>query len=234
MFFNIKKIASLAVISFVGLLSSLDVVLAATTEYGISVSQVEICKSSACSSPKILGSGAATFDIASASVGSAIGSYAATDDCPIGTIYTHIRVTMSRAITITGSVPNASIIGGVAGLGASHCATVTGADATGGAIGDVAVGTADAVTASQILWVPNINAFGGGIPSAAEFSAEGITLVDANNMQFLVALAAPITIGQTPPTIEVNFSTANSLGAFNNGGACGMFPLPPSVSLVIR
>jgi len=86
---------------------------------------------------------------------------------------------------------------------------------------------------AQNLVVPNTGVFGGQ-PTAGQFAAQGITLVDNNTFTFLRALPSPITIGAPPPPIDVSFSTAQALGAFNNGGACGMFPQPPSATMTVK
>lgn len=71
------------------------------TRYDVNVQEVALCSDATCTSNYIVGSGARTFDIASATVGSAIGSYAKVDAVPVG-VYTHVRVVVSRTFTISG------------------------------------------------------------------------------------------------------------------------------------
>lgn len=74
----------------------------AATRYDVNVQEVALCQDSACASSSVVGSGAKTFDIASAAVGTAIGSYAKVDALPVG-VYSHIRVVISRTFTISGA-----------------------------------------------------------------------------------------------------------------------------------
>lgn len=74
----------------------------AATKYEVNVLSVSLCQSSSCTSPVTVGSSSQSFDIASAAVGSAIGSYASFDSVTTGT-YTHIQVVVSRSFTISGS-----------------------------------------------------------------------------------------------------------------------------------
>lgn len=74
----------------------------AATKYEVNVQSVALCQNSTCSSPVTVGSSAQSFDIASAAVGSAIGSYANFDSVTAGT-YTHIQVIASRSFTISGT-----------------------------------------------------------------------------------------------------------------------------------
>lgn len=71
------------------------------TLYNVDVREVKLCQDGACASGYVVGSGSKTFDIASASAGSDVGSYANTDAIPQGT-YTHIRVVLSRTFTVAG------------------------------------------------------------------------------------------------------------------------------------
>lgn len=72
------------------------------TRYDVNVQEVSLCSDAACAGSFTVGSGARTFDIASATVGAAIGSYAKVDAVPVG-VYTHVRVVVSRTFTISGA-----------------------------------------------------------------------------------------------------------------------------------
>ncbi len=191
--------------------------------YIVSVVSVELCSSSACGSPFLLGSGSKNFDIASAAVGSAIGSYASTSGLPQGRTFTHIRTKMSRILQIAGNG------GQPPGVGAD-CIT----DGTAGTAAAGAVLTEGGAIAVSNLVVPNIGAFGGQ-PTAGQYAAQGITLIDGTTFQFLTALTSPFTVGTTPPNIDIAFQTATAVGAVNDGANdCRMFPQPPVVSLTIN
>lgn len=74
------------------------------TRYDVTVLEVALCQEATCTSPApyIVGSGTQAFDIASATVGAAVGSYAGFDQVPAGT-YTHMRSIVSSTFTITGA-----------------------------------------------------------------------------------------------------------------------------------
>lgn len=72
------------------------------TKYEVDVQEVKLCMDALCTSGYVLGTGSKTFDIASATAGAAVGSYAAIDNIPAGT-YTYIRVILGSTFTITGT-----------------------------------------------------------------------------------------------------------------------------------
>lgn len=199
------------------------------TTYNVTINQVELCKSAACTSPIVVGSGAKAFDIASAAIGASIGSYASLDSIPKGTTITHIRATMPRAIGIAGSTADPGNVGGTCGTDV--------ADATS-AIAVAGVGIIGGGGTTQNLVVPNELAFAGE-PAAGTYAAEGIVLTSATEMTFTFALTSPFTMGDSPPVIDISFKTATSLQSFDSngavaGGTCSMLPGPPLVSVTVR
>jgi hypothetical protein len=80
------------------------------TRYDVSVASVALCTEATCASPVTVGSGARVFDIASAAVGSAVGSYANMDNLSAGS-YTHVQTTVSRTFTVTGAAIIAAGVG---------------------------------------------------------------------------------------------------------------------------
>ena len=68
---------------------------ATPSSYKTTVSKVELCTSSACTSTTVLGSSSKTFDIASASAGADVGTYLSDFTLPIGTTFTHMRRTIN-------------------------------------------------------------------------------------------------------------------------------------------
>lgn len=218
-------VAALALAVTLSTQAMAQIVTGPASTYIVSVTSIELCSSSACSSPFLLGSGSKDFDIASAAVGGAIGAYASTSGMPIGRTFTHIRTRLSRTIQIAG---NAGEPAGLAPGG--DCIT----DGTAGTAGAGAVLAEAGTLAVSNLVVPNIGAFGGQ-PTADQYSAQGITLIDATTFQFLTQLIRPITVGATPPNIDIAFQTQNAVGAANDGGGdCLMFPQPPVVTLTIN
>lgn len=127
-----KKIFIALLLSYSG--TSLAVCVSGTcgpaTRYDVNVQEVALCQEATCTTPApyIVGSGVRTFDIASAAVGAAVGTYANFDAVPAGT-YTHVRLIFSRTFTITAaavapcaaqtaaplSIPNGAPIDALAG-----------------------------------------------------------------------------------------------------------------------
>ena len=76
--------------------------------YKVTVKKVELCQDSACATSTTVGDSSKVFDIASKSAGADVGSYASTSGLPLGTTFTHLRVTIDRTMTIQGTVEMAS------------------------------------------------------------------------------------------------------------------------------
>ena len=76
----------------------------AATVYKVTMKKVELCTASAdiddCENSVTLGTGDKVIDIASVAAGASAASYGNTALLPLGQVYTHMRVTISRKITI--------------------------------------------------------------------------------------------------------------------------------------
>ena len=206
------------------------------TQYTIQVTQIALCASSTCGSPVMLGNTSQSFDIASAAVGGALGSFASTSGLPVGTTFTHLQTTMSRTISIDGTVTDGA---NLAGITNTACRTDTAND--GGAAGAAATagdGAEGAGTSSaQDLFVPTPLSFGGGtLPTTASYTNEGIGLpLGASTMTYMVALSSPFTTTSEEPSINIAFNTQSALGTFNGGANnCKMVPQPPVVTISIE
>ncbi len=207
----------------------------AATTYNITINKIELCTSSACSSPLTIGSSAKAFDIASASVGAELGSYAPLNSIPKGTTVTHVRVTMSRSIGIAGETSGPD--GAVSPLDGTTAITNCGTDAndatvvngTTPGVGIYGTGGTPGAGAGGLttLFVPNDDG-----NSGATYTAAGITLSSATEMQILASLGSPITMGDIPPLIDIAFETAAGVQAYAKiGGGCSMVPGAPIVSI---
>ena len=79
-------------------------------QYSVTMKKMELCTGygnsnawdTSCSGPFVLAEKDLTFDVASVGVGAAIATYADTSGLPIGTTYTHARVTLNKDFTIKG------------------------------------------------------------------------------------------------------------------------------------
>ena len=77
------------------------------TEYKITMTLLELCDSTStltsCNNPVVIGSGSSgVVDIAGTTAGAAAASYGTLSSVPLGTTFTYMQITMSRAMTITG------------------------------------------------------------------------------------------------------------------------------------
>jgi len=220
----------------VGLLSlffttnNANAALGDATTYEITITKIEICESSACTSPLTIGSSSKEFNIASAAVGAEIGTYAPLNTIPKGTTATHMRVTMSRAIDIAGVVDGIIAGGGAPNYSCGTDSTDTTSTITAGGVGEVGGNG----TSAQTLYVPNELAIGGVSPAAGTYAAAGITLISATELRILHSLGKTVTMGDIPPVIDIAFYTEDALQAENNGlNGCLMLPGVPTVEITI-
>ena len=189
--------------------------------YEVTITKVELCRTSACSSPFIMGSGNQSFDIAAVTAGQDVGGYVSTEGIPLHQTWSHVRVTISTTINIAGE-----------GLdnGGQSCHTVTGqanGAHTGIGTGTVAAGVQGT---TQALVIPNDNV--GGL-STADYTAYNLSkTAGASTATVTYPLTSPYTCKGDSPRIEVQFNTNEALGLFQTGaGTCGVFPRPPSVTI---
>lgn len=198
------------------------------TTYEVTLKKVELCAQGSaidltgtaqptCLSPFVLGNETEAFDIASASVGAAIGGYGDFSSPPAGTTYTHARMTLSRTFTLAGL------------LAGSGCRTDS--SGTPGNAGNAAIGTHDgAPGTAQTMVIVDTNAFAPGTPSDQDYWQNGLVLNGAD-FTFTAELPQPFVATGTLPTIRVAFNTQQGLGGMFNGGVCLLYPGYPSVTL---
>ena len=105
-----KKIFNLLLSTLLLSLVNIEITHAADNEnYGmpeilkITMKKVELCSDSACATAVTVGERDMKADIAAADAGAQVGNFSSTTGIPAGT-YTHIQITMDRAIQVTGSV----------------------------------------------------------------------------------------------------------------------------------
>jgi len=214
--------------------------LGAATTYIITVEKFELCTDIAngggCVGAFVLGSGSKSFDIASATAGSQVGSYVNNVNLPIGATYRYLRITLSRTFTIAGVVNGVTNIGGT-----GNCRT-GGADATGYDLATEGTGLSTAGTPSaQRLNLPNVGAWGGGYPNyptTVGGTSDPAVDLQPNSTTFATTwqLSQPFTVTATPPTIQLAFDTQSALGAGSDqgDGICHMGPQPPTIVITVR
>jgi len=193
--------------------------------YNVTITKAELCHSSACSNPFLLGAGNKSFNIASASAGADVGSFVDISQIPLFQTWTHVRVTISSTISVGGTWTDGD---------GDACGTSNAAQASGHAA--VYSASAGGTAAAANFVIPNV-----GFSGITQADFDGFNLSKAGGAAtatVLYPLSAPYVCKGVMPHIAVKFNTASALGyvAGTNGGAntaCQAFPRPPDVSITV-
>ena len=200
----------------------------AATEYEVTMKKVELCSDATCTTPITVGERDMAADIAAADAGATVGSYASTSGIPSGT-YSHIRITISRTIQITGTV----VISG-----SSSCFTDGGTDN----VADNLLVTTATAASSTAMYLVNDDKYKVG---TGDTSAENITIgytnptyatsmsVSGDNAVMIYELTEPYTRLLKAPVIKVAFNTENAVGC-EDTTADVMWIEEPYVSITIQ
>ena len=200
----------------------------AATEYEITMKKVELCSDATCTTPITVGETDMAADIAAADAGATVGNYASTSGIPSGT-YSHIRITISRTIQITGTV----VISG-----SSSCFTDGGTDN----VADNLLVTTATSASSTSMYLVNDDKYKVG---SGDTSAENITIgytnpkyassmsVSGDNAIMIYKLTEPYTRLLKAPVIKVSFNTENAVGC-EDTTADVMWIQEPYVSISIQ
>jgi len=197
------------------------------TKYIVTMQKVELCEDSACATSTTVGDATMNVDIASVSAGADIGSYAPTTGLPLGKTFTHLRVTISRTFTVTGTVTISSTV----------CATDGGTDSTATSLLDAGTGTATSTSmylADAATYDASDGSTGGSDLTIAYSSptyASSMT-VSGSTAVMIYELTNPYTVGITAPVIKVVFNTDTALGATDD--ACVMWLQEPYCEITIQ
>ena len=204
--------------------TSLFAAAATPSSYKPTVTKVELCTSSSCSDPVVLGTTTKEFDIASASVGADVGTYLSDFTITLGKTYTHMRSTISSTFKVTGTVTVGSeTCNTVASPSVASTATLTAKNATDGTL------------AEMEYIIPDTNGGGDYSDLTSSFASTGTAKTDgASTFTFTVAMAVPYTPKSTDvPKITMTFNVADTLVATESGGTCVMYLEPPVQSVTI-
>ena len=197
------------------------------SEYIVQMEKLELCEDSACATSTTVGDSKMKVNIASVSAGADIGSYAATTGLPLGTTFSHLRVTVSRTFTVTGSVT----------AGSTDCVTDGGTDSTATHLLDAGTGTAVSTT----MYLSDADGYA---VSDGDNDADQITMsyssptyatsmtVSGDTAVMIYKLTSAYTVGMRAPTIKVIFNTNTALGADDN--ACVMWLQEPYCQITIN
>jgi len=198
------------------------------TEYEITMKKVELCSDATCTTPITVGERDMAADIAAADAGATVGNYASTSGIPSGT-YSHIRITISRTIQITGTV----VISG-----SSSCFTDGGTDN----VADNLLVTTATSASSTTMYLVNDDSYEVGTGTT---DSENITIgytnptyatsmsVSGDNAVMIYELTEPYTRLLKAPVIKIAFNTENAVGC-EDTTADVMWIEEPYVSITIQ
>lgn len=198
------------------------------TEYEITMKKVELCSDATCTTPITVGETDMAADIAAADAGATVGSYASTSGIPSGT-YSHIRITISRTIQITGTVVISD---------SSSCFTDGGTDN----VADNLLVTTATSASSTTMYLVNDDSYEVGTGTT---DSENITIgytnptyassmsVSGDNAVMIYELTEPYTRLLKAPVIKVAFNTENAVGC-EDTTADVMWIEEPYVSITIQ
>jgi hypothetical protein len=232
--------------------SNAATVKGAASVYKVTMTKLEMCTASTgvtnCEGAVVIGSGAKTIDIAAVDAGAAAGSYGDVALLPLGTTYTHMRVTILRKFTVktaaaidTAATPDA-------------CVTQAATDTL---YGDTeaarkfthAITVADDGTAAEMnLYLTNdsfticTNATcSTNTSSTNDYSSptyatymEGHDADTGTEHIMIFALTSPYTVTMIPPTVTISFGTQEAIGASNVGSRCMMIAFEPVCTITIK
>jgi len=177
------------------------------TEYEITMKKVELCSDATCTTPITVGEIDMAADIAAADAGATVGNYASTAGIPSGT-YSHIRITISRTIQITGTVVISD---------SSSCFTDGGTDNVANNL--LATTATSASSTTMYLVDDDSYAVGTGAATGSDITI-GYTnptyatsmSVSGDNAVMIYELTEPYTRLLKAPVIKVAFNTENAVG----------------------
>jgi len=232
--------------------SNAATVKGAASVYKITMTKLEMCTASTgvtnCDGAVVIGSGTQVIDIAAVDAGAVAGTYGDVALLPLGTTYTHMRVTVLRKFTVkTAAAINTAET-------PDNCVTQAATDTL---YGDTeaarkfthAITVADDGTAAEMnLYLTNdsfticTNATCGTTSSRTnDYSSptyatymEGHDADTGTEHIMIFALTSPYTVTMIPPTVTISFGTQEAIGASNVGSRCMMIAFEPVCTITIK
>ena len=206
----------------------------AATVYKVTMKKVELCTAStgvsSCENAVIIGDTSKEVNIVDAAEGAAAANYGDPALLPLGTTYSHMRVTIDRKFIIKADLA-------VEGVDTGNCATT--AALSGSAEADLylkndqmktctnaacsAVSTANTVTYQQ------------GVVST--FQSQHADESSSDDHVLVYELTTPYTVALISPIIDISFGTQKAVKATevaDGAEACYFEPMEPIVTVTIK
>jgi len=245
--------------------------------YKVTMEKIEFCTNysttdfddiataeTACQNAVTIGTGSMEVDIASVDSGATAAAYGDTKLLPLGTTFTHLRVTINRKFTIrsesaidtgqsddtdnckTITTTNAHYPNSIAAEKYTHRIVV----AEGGTRAEMelysADGGKDGDTSNNYKRCNNATCSGvGGVsdanwqyPSASDLASaiamETMTSSSGDTQSLIYKFKNPITVGLTTPKVDIAFGTREAIGVNEVNSLCQFYPEEPQVLITVK
>lgn len=198
-----------------------------SSQYTVTLKSFDFCTSAACSTYVNVTTKTQAIDIASATAGADVGTYASVTVPPLvtGITYSHVRIRMSGTFTIKGFGTD----------GVNNCRTEAANGYTSlttplGGAKEASAALAQANATAQLMTVPTAGSQPGGQPVLPS----GI-VQDGGDLVMTMSIT-PFTVGAAAPTVVVKFDTSSTILFIQTGptGCELAFPQPPTVTATFR
>jgi len=233
------------ILIFIFTLSLADNVMAVdgpASIYKIVIRKIELCDNTStiasCKNPVILFSGTSdAMDIAATEAGAAAGSLGSLANAKFGTSYTHLQITMNRAMDISGSA--------VDGAGTT-CYTVNGSVGTHSlnSDGTTSSGSQAETTLFAATVATNHTTALNSLTTLTDTETAGTVIAGDTLFQYRKALTTNFTMTTgIIPTVSIAFGTATAVGAAGNmtsdcdgtvSATLGMYGAEPDITVTIK
>ena len=256
-FFAFNVLVKLLLVLFITN-SNAATVKGAASVYKVTMKKLEMCTGSTgvtnCDDAVVIGTGGKTVDIAAADAGAVAGSYGSAALLPLGTTYSHMRVTILRKFTVKTSAAIDTT------ADPDNCVTQAATDTLYGNSGGEherkfthAITVADDGTAAEMnLYLTNdsykvCTSTDGACTTTSNSTNDYSSPTYATYMEshsadtgtehvMIYKLTSPYTVALIPPTIDISFGTQEAIGATdpNSGTRCMMIAFEPVCTITIK
>ena len=225
----------------------------AAAVYKVTMTKLELCTSSTgvtdCGEAVVIGTGQKTVDIASATAGATAASYGEPALLPLGTTYTHVRVTVLRKFTIktsaainTAATPDACVSqaatdtlyggGGEAGRQFTHAITVAD-DGTAAEMNVYLTNDSYTICTNATCSTTTSSTNDYSSPTYAKYMESHSNDTEPEHVM-IYELSTPYTVSMQSPTVDISFGTAEAIGASDVGSRCLMLAFEPVCTVTIK
>ena len=234
--------------------SNAATVKGAASVYKITMKKLEMCTASTgvtnCDGAVVIGSGTQVIDIAAVDAGAVAGTYGDVALLPLGTTYTHMRVTVLRKFTVktaaaidTAAIPDACVTQAAtdtlygdteAARKFTHAITVDD-DGTAAEMNLYLTNDSFLVCTNATCDATAAGTNDYSSPTYATYM-EGHDADTGTEHIMIFKLTSPYTVSMQPPTVDISFGTQEAIGATDpgSGNVCLMIAFEPVCTITIK